>query len=373
MGLFTINSVSSSSSSFDTLNVNSIIFGGDTYLVRDAADTLALRNGASSQNLRIYKTDDGAGNYERAEIGFDAFGNFRLDATKGGTGAIRRIFFIQGGSGRWFVETTGHWLAGADNTYDIGASGATRPRNVYVGTDITAGGLVKWGTTASEPAIKRNGAAINFRLADDSSDAAITASDVTLSGGLTAGGSQQVRWLNRAIITSPGSNILLLRGNAGDGVFDMLKFAGQTANEPAIKRNGAGIDFKLADDSAYANVIASELKRRRAVIEIATDTAIAESSSATSSDAVIHNTTGTALIVNTLPAGASGLTYTFYVTDADGISIKGNGAEQIRYGSSLSTATTGDVQSTTIGSSITVVWLGSYWGVISAVGTWIVN
>lgn len=31
-----------------------------------------------------------------------------------------------------------HLLAGTDNTYDVGASGATRPRTIYVGTSFNA-------------------------------------------------------------------------------------------------------------------------------------------------------------------------------------------------------------------------------------------
>ena len=49
---------------------------------------------------------------------------------------------------------------------------------------ITSTGLVAFGgSTSSFPAIKRNGTAINFRLADDSADAPITASQATLSTG----------------------------------------------------------------------------------------------------------------------------------------------------------------------------------------------
>jgi hypothetical protein len=40
---------------------------------------------------------------------------------------------------RWRMASAGHFLAGVDNTYDIGASGATRPRNVFVGTNVTVG------------------------------------------------------------------------------------------------------------------------------------------------------------------------------------------------------------------------------------------
>lgn len=41
---------------------------------------------------------------------------------------------------RWKVNTNGHLLAGTDNSYDIGASGATRPRIVYVGTGLNVAG-----------------------------------------------------------------------------------------------------------------------------------------------------------------------------------------------------------------------------------------
>lgn len=43
---------------------------------------------------------------------------------------------VNSGLKRWCVSALGHWLAQLDNTYDIGAAGATRPRRVYVGTDF---------------------------------------------------------------------------------------------------------------------------------------------------------------------------------------------------------------------------------------------
>lgn len=46
------------------------------------------------------------------------------------------------------LNVGGHWLAFTDNTKDIGASGATRPRNLFVGTNGTFGGnLTVSGTT----------------------------------------------------------------------------------------------------------------------------------------------------------------------------------------------------------------------------------
>lgn len=36
--------------------------------------------------------------------------------------------------GRWTIQSAGHFVANTDNVYDIGASGANRPRNLYLGT-----------------------------------------------------------------------------------------------------------------------------------------------------------------------------------------------------------------------------------------------
>lgn len=45
---------------------------------------------------------------------------------------------LQTAANRWlFKGGTGHLVTGADNTYDIGADGATRPRSLYLGTRAT--------------------------------------------------------------------------------------------------------------------------------------------------------------------------------------------------------------------------------------------
>lgn len=48
-----------------------------------------------------------------------------------GTG---RLGITVGGTGRWEVAAAGHLLTINDNGYDIGATGATRPRTIYLGT-----------------------------------------------------------------------------------------------------------------------------------------------------------------------------------------------------------------------------------------------
>lgn len=43
---------------------------------------------------------------------------------------------VNSGLKRWLISATGHFFAGLDNTYDIGATGANRPRRVYAATDF---------------------------------------------------------------------------------------------------------------------------------------------------------------------------------------------------------------------------------------------
>jgi hypothetical protein len=82
-----------------------------------------------------------------------------------------------------------------DNTLDIGASGATRPRTGYFGTSLVLG----TGTTLSEAA----------------------AGKLTLTG------------------TTP-----------------MLLFGGTTSSFPSLKQNGVNLEVRAADDSAYNGLIA---------------------------------------------------------------------------------------------------------------------
>jgi hypothetical protein len=46
---------------------------------------------------------------------------------------------------RWNVDGSGHFLANADDAYDIGASAGNRPRRVYAATEITVGGTNTMG------------------------------------------------------------------------------------------------------------------------------------------------------------------------------------------------------------------------------------
>lgn len=56
------------------------------------------------------------------------------------------IGLFTSGSERWRIDgANGYLLAGTDNLYDIGASGATRPRDLWLGRDLSVTGLVGIG------------------------------------------------------------------------------------------------------------------------------------------------------------------------------------------------------------------------------------
>jgi len=173
----------------------------DVLLFRDAANSLGQRNGVSAQSSAIYNTYSDTSNYERLRMYWS--GNSAWIASEAaGTGTGRSLFLLGGttqvaipysASGgrvtltqnnaygaihlqntsgataftileggylglnyqinaamrfgtnstyRWQISAAGHLLAETDNTYDIGAVGATRPRHLYLGGGIAAIGNI---------------------------------------------------------------------------------------------------------------------------------------------------------------------------------------------------------------------------------------
>jgi len=117
----------------------------DVLLNRDAANTLALRNGVNAQTFSIYRSYTDASNYSRLRM-FLSGSTWNLTAEALGTGSASALSIQSGGNlsfasagttEQWRIDT-GNFLALADNTYDIGASGATRARSIYAGTSFVA-------------------------------------------------------------------------------------------------------------------------------------------------------------------------------------------------------------------------------------------
>ena len=205
--------------------------GGDASVTTDGTNILAQRNGTNAQTFRVYNTYTDASNYERGELLWTG-NELWIDTRAAGTGTARAIKISAGGvlhlgsnaaTPQWQINTSGHFLATIDNTYDIGASGANRPRH-YFGAG--------------------NGIFGSF----------VTATDYFTSSGTygfaSAGGTG---------IKFPGNGVAQLRNNS-DTDFDRLQFGGTSASFPALKRSGAALEIKLADDSAYASLNAGLLQ-----------------------------------------------------------------------------------------------------------------
>ena len=119
----------------------------DVTLTRDAANTLAQRNGTTAQTFRLYNTYTDASNYDYLQLSH-AGGQAVISTFGAGTGVAsshltlkaggssKSIIFNAGGLDRWGITSGGNLVAQADNVYDIGASGATRPRTGYFGTSV---------------------------------------------------------------------------------------------------------------------------------------------------------------------------------------------------------------------------------------------
>lgn len=190
----------------------------DVILVRDAANTLAQRNGTAAQAFRLYNTYTDGSNYERGVFDWQATSNvLTIGTQKAGTGSTRAVQFVVGGTSVANFATTGHLIWNTDNNYDIGASGETRPRNVYVGTNVNS---------------------VNFLVGN--------------SIGFFA-------WNNRGLLRSPSDGVITLSNFAEDD-FARIQLGGTTSSFPAIKRVSAGLKFVLADDSASAAVEALSVK-----------------------------------------------------------------------------------------------------------------
>lgn len=108
----------------------------DTFLLRDAAAVLAQRNGTAAQAFRVYNTYTDANSWERGGLTWVS-NVLQIGTSKGsGAGSTRTIAIVVGNTVLWNFEQAGHLTANSDNSVDIGASGATRPRTIYVGTSL---------------------------------------------------------------------------------------------------------------------------------------------------------------------------------------------------------------------------------------------
>jgi hypothetical protein len=219
----TLNSVTANSTIGNIPYLSASNVYSDSPFFRVDANTTSQRNLTNAQTFQLYNTtDSGLTNFERGWLSW--VGNtFKIGTEAGGTGTARNLTFVTGGTDRFTINTSGNFVAATDNTYDIGASGANRPRIIYAAASIRVGSVALWD---GGNLILPSSGSINFGA----------------NGGTAY-----------SYIYNSGDGILTI-GDHTDAGSPRLQFGGTTSSFPAIKRNATQIDFRLADDSDFTYV-----------------------------------------------------------------------------------------------------------------------
>jgi hypothetical protein len=127
----------------------------------------------------------------------------QLRSRVAGTGTQRPLDFVMQSTTAWSISTALHLLAGTDNTYDIGAAAATRPRTIYVGTSIVLNAPVT-ETNATRNVLDSD----NFLICN-------RAGTVTLTfPAATAGKRLTVKTITANTVVSASSNVIPRTGGA---------------------------------------------------------------------------------------------------------------------------------------------------------------
>ena len=163
----------------------------DTILVRDAANTLAQRNGTNAQAFRLYNTYTDASNYERGKFTWSS-NVLQIGTEKAGTGTARALELQTDGTTRLTISTTGVVVAAnyiesaaAFGFFLTGRSGLSSSADGVL--RVSNNGISDFnrlqlgGGTAAYPAIARDGAGTKFVGGDGTSVSHIKVPGVTVA------------------------------------------------------------------------------------------------------------------------------------------------------------------------------------------------
>lgn len=112
----------------------------DTGFYRTSANNISLSVGGVQRiEFSTYEINTTTSTLLRCGTGSGASPSlsFYVDPDTGVYSAGTNVLgFTTGGVARWTIDASGHFLTFADNTYDIGATAATRPRSLFLGTGV---------------------------------------------------------------------------------------------------------------------------------------------------------------------------------------------------------------------------------------------
>lgn len=253
----------------NTIEASAIGIGVDP----SATYALDIKDFANIYGIRIV-TENGGGNLL---IGYsDIRANLNLQIGTSGNGTLS---FFTNGSTRWTVDQTGHLAAtGALNITTTGniavgeayASTQIKVGNVATGASLYSPGdgilrlsdsatgtiwnrLTFGGDTSAYVGLKRSGTTLAVRLADDSADASLTASNLisaTVGSGLQIkGGSVLARAGELTLITGT-KTIANTTVTANTVIMLTRKTSGGTLGTAITYTVSAGTSFTVTSDSA---------------------------------------------------------------------------------------------------------------------------
>lgn len=235
-----------STTSLDWSNGTSQTGTADLTLVREAAATLQMGvdvNGAAIS--QTFKAHDGITGTDIAGASLTIAGGRGTGAGAPGVLNFSTSTALASGttaqtlSTRWSITGSGHFVAGADNSYDIGAAGATRPRSAYLAVSLTIGDNSAMGGQVNLP----NTGTVLGRNAANSGNISIAFVDAS----------------DRVVIGGGAANSILIANSTGSnlGFFNTAPAARQTSGENLTNNvTSGGTDGTIAnytDLTVYAN------------------------------------------------------------------------------------------------------------------------
>lgn len=336
---------------------------GDYVAQLDVSDTGALKlqnyriannNGSSitlgaptSSNTNITLTPSGTGQTlvtglgVTGSAGAQASGQWMEFATVGTTYALLRAYNRTGSAGMNLVlnDAGGNVQIGttvnSGALLQIGTNTTAKEGGMVFGTDTflhryQAGGLAL-DATVGAPSLtwRENGNAKSFVYSNagifylgTSTAAAVilqtngttaltldSSQNATFAGYVAAAVGSSFTWLGRSAIRSSADSVIALTNNAGTD-FSRLQFGGTTSSFPALKRSGANLIVRAADDSADAAILA--------FCHVSTGVAITANPGAVSYGGTTATTVGAAGGASLLPATPLG----YIIVNVAGTSAK---------------------------------------------------
>jgi hypothetical protein len=209
--------------------------GADVGLWRDAANTLAQRNGVNAQTLRVYNTFTDASNYERGFVRW-ATNVLEIGTEAAGTGVSRALALR---SATLSINLDGNGLAW--NTSGRGIGMGTAVSGSY-NVITSAGGVNLWHATSDSVAIREvagftNGAKLDFLTTGNALMARFTSQDsaVLRLSGPTNGAAHELVEMTAPAAPAADRVRIYAEDNGSGKTRLMVRFATGAAVQIAIE------------------------------------------------------------------------------------------------------------------------------------------